>query len=150
VQLNDLYPTVADYVKLEVEGKELLQGQSLFDTATPRSMVWSEGKGYISLRTHRWLWMQWHSRKPWRLDLRGLRESLRTTKSTALFNLLDDPNETHNTCFKHVRRLSRFAQEAQKIWRQNQMIHQELDFRERTAPLDASVEDRLRALGYLG
>ncbi len=94
--------------------------------------------------------MRWHSRKPWRLDLQGLRESLRTTKSTALFSLLDDPNETHNTWFKHVRQLSRFAQDAQKIWRQNQMIHQELDFRERTAPLDASVEDRLRALGYLG
>jgi arylsulfatase A-like enzyme len=151
VQLTDILPTLLEYLDLEHAAQEPSQGCSLLHSSSQEAIAWSEGAGKVSVRANRWRYMQRRisqadESRPHR---RSVVESIRLLRSMRLYDLRHDPEENRNILLKHPGQCIRLAQTIQSTWQQSQKIREQMVFAQDEPDLDRTVEDRLRALGYL-
>ena len=150
VELIDVFPTLRDYLHLEEEYGEYLQGKSLVSSRSGNSSIaLSEGAGYLSLRTNRLRYI-----RPQHIDIRRryrwpLIWSFRHLTQTALYDLVRDPDEKRNISRQYFPWHMWLARKAHSMCRRNQQIRKNMVFDSPVTEVGELVKGRLKAMGYI-
>ena len=149
VRLIDIAPTILDAANISLsKADNLLQGRSLLPLMTDTN-PYDELPAIVESWHNQSLCVRWRGWKyivgpDWHIGEAPL-ESIRDTE-TRLFNLAQDPGESHNCLAEHPE----LAAEFQALIKQHlELVEPHRDLRQEKVKLDDTMKKRLQALGYV-
>ena len=144
-QLVDIFSTMVRMLSLAHEGGELLQGCPFqIDRPHGNGTAWSEGAGAVSIRSNRWRLMQ--SRNA----ARERRFSFLSNRNRgSLHDLLRGSEENRIATARYLPAYLWLSRKMRSIMRHCERVQRTLTPAPRSTCDTETVEDRLRALGYV-